>query len=58
MVIMIKKDADQDEIKAALEKIKANSEKPKLMDFYGKMKGKFGDGLTYQKELRNECFKQ
>ncbi|MEX8548784.1 MAG: hypothetical protein V5804_14400 [Mucilaginibacter sp.] len=54
MVIVINKDADQDEIKAALEKIKANSEKPKLMDFYGKMKGKFGDGLTYQKELRDE----
>ena len=54
MVIVIKKDADQDEIKAALKKIKANPEKPKLMDFYGKLKGKFGDGLAYQKKLRNE----
>ncbi len=54
MVIVIKKDADQDEIKVALKKIKTNSKKPKLMDFYGKMKGKFGDGLTYQKKLRDE----
>lgn len=54
MVIVIKRNANQGEIKAALKKIKAKAEKPKLMDFYGKMKGKFGDGLTYQKELRNE----
>lgn len=54
MVVIINKDADQEEINAALKKIKSNPEKPKLMDFYGKMKGKFGDGLLYQKKLRNE----
>jgi len=24
------------------------------MDFFGKMKGKFGDGVFYQKKIRNE----
>lgn len=54
MVVIINKDADQEEIKPALKKIKPDPEKPKLMDFFGKMKGKFGDGLSYQKKLRNE----
>ncbi len=54
MVVIINKEADQEEIKTALKKIKVNFEKPKLIDFVGKMKGKFGDGLSYQKKLRNE----
>ncbi len=54
MVVVINKGAEQDEIKAALKKIKPDPEKPKLMDFFGKMKGIFGDGLSYQKKLRNE----
>lgn len=54
MVVIIDKEANQEEIKAALKKIKPNPEKPKLMDFYGKLKGKFGDGLSYQKKLRDE----
>lgn len=54
MVVIINKDANQEEIKNALNKIKANPEKLNLIDFYGKMKGKFGDGLSYQKKLRNE----
>lgn len=54
MVVIIEKEANEEKIKAALEKIKANPEKLKLIDFYGKMKGKFGDGLSYQIQLRNE----
>lgn len=54
MVIIINKDTDQEEIKSALKKIEANPKKLNLKDFYGKMKGKFGDGLSYQQKLRNE----
>jgi len=50
----LKKNADQEEIKTALKKIKSPSKKLKLADFFGKMKGKFGDGLYYQNKLRNE----
>jgi hypothetical protein len=28
--------------------------KKKLSDFYGKMPNLYGDGLTYQKKVRNE----
>ena len=54
MVIVINKEADKEEIKAALKKIGKNKNKPKLVDFFGKLKGAFGDGLDYQKKLRNE----
>ena len=54
MVVVINKDTDKEEVRAALEKIKKASKKPKLTDFYGKLKGTFGDGLDYQKKLRNE----
>ncbi len=54
MVVIINKDADQAEIKTALKKIEANSKKLKVKYFFGKMKGKFGDGLAYQQKLRNE----
>ncbi len=54
MVVIIEKEASQEEIKANLKKIKPDPEKPKLIDFFGKMKDRFGDGLSYQKNLRNE----
>ena len=55
MVITIKKGETKKEIEAAVKRLgKKRSSKPALADFYGKLKGKFGDGLTYQKQLRNE----
>lgn len=54
MVVVISKNADEAEIKNALKKMEANPKKTELKDFFGKMKGKFGDGLAYQQKLRNE----
>lgn len=54
MVIVINKKTAKEEVKAALKKIKKSSNKPTLTDFFGKLKGAFGDGLEYQKKLRNE----
>ena len=54
MVVTIKKGAGKKEIEAAVRSIEKKTKKPVLADFYGKHKGKFGDGLTYQKKLRNE----
>ena len=54
MVVVINKKTEKKEVKAALKKIVENSEKPKLADFFGKLKGVYGDGLNYQKKLRNE----
>lgn len=53
MTIIIRKNAGKGEIEHALEKIKKQP-KAKLSDYYGKMKGAFGDGLSYQKKVRNE----
>lgn len=55
MVITIKKGEGKKEIEAAIKRLgKKRPGKPALSDFYGKLKGKFGDGLTYQKKLRDE----
>ncbi len=54
MVIVINKGSGKDEIKAALKKIQKDKKEPKLSDFFGKLKGAFGDGLNYQKKLRDE----
>ena len=55
MVITIKKGEGKKEIEAAVKRMgKKRVNKPALVDFYGKLKGKFGDGLTYQKKLRDE----
>ncbi len=54
MVVTIKKGEGKKEIEAAIKRLNKNRpSKPSLVDFYGKLKGKFGDGLKYQKELRN-----
>lgn len=54
MVINVNKNDSQKEIDAAVLLFKKNKRKLKLADFYGKLKGKFGDGLGFQKNLRNE----
>ncbi|MFT4061675.1 MAG: hypothetical protein QM642_04875 [Edaphocola sp.] len=54
MLIVVDKNTAKKEVKAALKKIGKKSGQPKLSDFFGKLKGAFGDGLTFQKKLRNE----
>lgn len=54
MVITIKKGDDKKEIEAAVKRLEKKQAKPRLSDFYGKMKGKFGDGVEYQNKIRNE----
>lgn len=48
------KETNDKEIRKALKKIKNNSEKSKLKDFFGALPGVFGDGLKYQKQIRND----
>jgi len=62
MVITIKKDAKPAEIKKQLIKLsgkvppgkKTGRKKKTLSDYYGSLKNVFGDGLKYQKQVRNE----
>ena len=53
MVITINKDTKTEEINKALKKLQ-KSKKKDLSNFYGKLKGAFGDGMEYQKKIRNE----
>jgi len=53
MVITINKDTKPEEIDKELKKL-PKSKKKSLSSFYGKLKGVFGDGLEYQKKIRNE----
>ena len=54
MTITIKKGEGKLEIEAAVKRFAKKTNKPALADFHGKLKGKFGDGLAYQKKLRDE----
>jgi len=54
MVIYIKKGDSQKDIESALKRLKNKKRKPKLAEFYGKLPGVFGDGLEYQKKIRDE----
>jgi len=54
MVVTIKKNNTKKEIEAALQQLGMKRKKPKVADFYGKLKGKFEDGLAFQKSVRNE----
>ncbi len=53
MVVTITKETSKEEITELLKKLKSSNKKG-LKDFYGKLKGVFGDGLAYQKRIRNE----
>lgn len=54
MVITIKKDTPPEEVKKILEQIKSERKKKvALSDFFGKLPN-IGDGLAYQKKVRNE----
>ena len=54
MVITIKKDTKSEDVAAALKKLEKSKETKSLTNFYGKLKGVFGDGLEYQKKMRDE----
>ena len=47
MVAIINKETDK-------KQIEKSRKKKKLTDFFGKLKGHFGDGLEYQCKLRDE----
>ena len=52
MVITINKDTKPEEITRELEKLKKPQNNQGLAEYYGKLKGAFGDGMEYQKKLR------
>lgn len=56
MNIKISAKNSTEETRKALDKLAKNKGKKKkrLSDFYGKMPGTYGNGLDYQKKLRNE----
>lgn len=54
MTITIKKGEGKKEIEAAVKRLAKKANKAALADFYGKLKGNFGDGLAYQKKIRDE----
>ncbi len=56
MVVKISAKNKPEETRKALDKLarKKGKKKKKLSDFYGKMPGTYGNGLSYQKEIRNE----
>ena len=54
MTITINKQASLLEIEAAKKKMLEKEKRPVLADFYGKLKGVLGDGLEFQKKLRDE----
>jgi len=56
VVIKISRKSKPEETRKALEKLanKRKKKSKKLLDFYGKMKGAYGDPLEYQKKIRDE----
>jgi len=57
VIVKISKNNSPQDTKTALEKLAKKTEKRKtktLKDYFGKLPGAFGDGLEYQKKVRNE----
>lgn len=56
MVIKISAKSKPEEAQKALERMARarKKSKKKLSDFYGKLPGVYGNGLTYQKKVRDE----
>lgn len=55
MTIHLDKNSNPEEIKKQLDSLaNAQNKKKSLAEFSGKLKGVFGDGLEYQKKIRNE----
>jgi hypothetical protein len=56
-IIKISRNSSQQDARKALDKLaKKTRKKPAktLADYYGKLPGIYGDGLTYQKKIRDE----
>jgi hypothetical protein len=53
MIITINKETSPGDIDKAIKNL-PKSKKKSLSNFYGKLKGVFGDGLAYQKRVRDE----
>jgi hypothetical protein len=54
-IIKIAKNSKAEETKKKLEQLaKKNNANPSLKKFYGQLPGTYGDGLAYQKKMRNE----
>jgi len=53
MVITVNKNTKISELDKELKKLQKTKKKG-LSSFYGKLKGAFGDGMEYQKKVRNE----
>lgn len=56
VIVKISKKSNPEETRKALDKLATarGRRSKKLSDFYGKMKGVYGNGLEYQKKIRNE----
>ena len=58
MKVIIPRNASKDEIRQTVSQLKQNApelaKKKSLSDFVGTLKGVYGDGLEYQKTIRNE----
>ncbi len=57
VIVRISKNDKPEDAFKALNDLAKKSRKKKgksLADFYGKLSGNLGDGLTYQKKIRNE----
>jgi hypothetical protein len=56
VIIKITKKSKPEETRKALDNLACERKKrsKKLSDFYGKMKGTYGDGLEYQKKIRDK----
>ncbi len=54
MNIAIKNSESPAKIAAANKKLKKKVKQQTMADFYAKLKGVFDDGLSYQKQVRNE----
>ena len=56
VIIRISRKSKPEENRKALDKLanKRKKKTKKLSAFYGKMKGLYGNGLEYQKKLRDE----
>lgn len=54
MVIVISKKSGKKQIADALKQLQKNKNNIALADFYGKLKGQFGDGINYQRKIRDE----
>lgn len=54
MVIVVNKETTKEQIESALGRLEHNKSKSKLINFFGKLKGHFGEGVQYQTDIRKD----